>query len=406
MLRLTAIKEDLHMNLNQLSLFTGLFMTVASLILTPVPATSSSVPHPAALLSAKAQLEPGFVMRPLRTTELTLSIVEDRLLSDERDLGYVDRRNSGYQIMVAVTPLSEKLGYTITQVGKQYSFSRDGYSFTLQPDRVEAVKLFNNEEYLRSELLRAPLAAGDELYLYDADLVDLFGLIKTFDPESGTLTLTYTDYAFIDQNIFSSQGEKLLIRLEGDYPQMLKITDDRASIINGMRMFAGLTAAADVYSIHYEVPINYPAESFDIVLTHKGRLVYAKHFNEIKPTARTHTLKSDAIVGPFSTVRIDSPVKGYSSTHESTFYIKGRISGTRHDTMTVFIDVFDEGSGEFSLHEAHEIELNSGGFAFSLPLSAGRGLYRIRCTAEISGMHGTVSTAEVLRCFVRSTDKP
>lgn len=340
----------------------------------------------------------SFKINKLSETRVILENKGNRFYLNGIEAGFYDG-----PAMLSLKAISEQLGYFCLFKDGHYTVKKGGYGFTIQKDDKIVKRSFDGRSFGEgeSELWHKPVIKSNDLFVSDIDLTRLFGLDKTWDPETKNIGLSYPEFEVKDYGNHEILGEKFILRSAGDSGPEIGISN--RTLNEGYRYSSGFyNSERSQFERETYLFLRNGNNEIDGAVVYKDRILLLKTFENIKPDIKTHRLENEKFFGPFTNVRIDNPSKGYVETEASQFKIKGSIVSVNDDSLTVEIEKLNEDTNEYVKLSPQKLEIKDNEFCGNIILESGYGIYKIKASANIpAGFHGVSSSyTTVLEFFI------
>ncbi len=212
--------------------------------------------------------------------EMLIKIMDDKIINNKEEIGFIDRSNNGYKVMISSKAIAERFKYDMSKKDSNgYIFERNGYSFEISNNN-NSIKKYYYGKLIDSGIGMQynPISKNNDLYIYDCDLPRLFGLTNYYDKETNTITLKYKNYSIEDHGNYKIEGEKILIKVP-HYFVRIDVVDDSGRY---QANYTSDSVAANEPRKAY-IDIKNQDYTFDLVIYKDNRILLLKEFNNIKP---------------------------------------------------------------------------------------------------------------------------
>lgn len=326
------------------------------------------------------------------------------MLENKGNLFYLNGVEAGFYngpAMLSLKAISEELGYSCLFKDGHYTVKKGGYSFTIEKDDKIVKRSFDGRPFGEgeSELWHEPVIKRGDIFVADVDLTRLFGLDKTWDPETNNISLSYPEFEVRDYGNHEIWGEVFSLSSAGDSGPWISIKNKTLN--------EGYHNSTGYYN---EEHAQFEQEAFTLLgsgnnvidgaVVYKDRILLLKVFENVKPDIKTHRIEKETTLGFFTNLRIDNPTKGYVETEVPQFKIKGSIVSVNDDSLAIEIEKLNEDTNEYVKLSPQKLEIKDNEFCGNIILESGYGIYKIKVFANIPGFHGVSCYTTVLEFFI------
>ncbi|WFD11094.1 hypothetical protein [Tepidibacter hydrothermalis] len=324
-----------------------------------------------------------FEIKCIEEIDMRLKQKDGKYYFEGKEVGFIDNTNSGFKIMISGKALAEKFGYNISVDKGCYIFKKGNYSFKFKNNNTTIEKFFDGYLYESYDIPKRTVVLNNDIYIYDADLEGLFGVVK-YNSEGG-IYLKYKEFDVKDYEDYEIQGNRFLI--DHSYNGY----DVNMRIKNKTHTFKG-----DYCRIPKGTYLEYGDNELEITVNHNDRILMLKRLT-VRPDLKTNQIIYDEAIG----LNMKTPQNGYIETNKSEILIDGEIIHAYGDNLLVEIEKLDTKNDQFKKTTSKNIKLKDKKFNEYIQLNKGYGIYKIKAFTDVRSEN---CRFEVLELFVNYSE--
>ncbi|MCH4889495.1 hypothetical protein EZV73_18080 [Acidaminobacter sp. JC074] len=295
------------------------------------------------------------------------------------------------QAMLSLEKIAAALDYKL--VDDRYT--RGAYGFELN-EVDQSVNHYYDGLLVETSKLNFDMITKETIYISDGDLAEIFGLYKTWDPESERIILNDHNEIIEDHGNLHISGRNVSIKVLTDYwvGYNYEIRNTSHDLYGG----GSSLTDSNQSSYAYITSGSLLAGKNDVEVTIKAghRILMHKVYKDLLPDYTTHILENEKNISAFSYIRLDSPDKGYYDLDENNFTLKGEIFNSKGD---IEISISKQNDLDFEEVSRQTLTVIEGDFNDQISFG-GTGLYKVVAKGIVKGIHENYST-DLFEFYIR-----
>lgn len=335
----------------------------------------------------------GFKINQTSLTQMILENKGNRYYYEGKEVGFYDG-----PAMLSLKTLADKFGYVFLNEDGCFTLKRESYSFKIRGNDKKVQKFFDGKLFEEIELWHKPAYLNNDLFVADVDLSDLFGLNKHWDVETKSIYLYYPEYDVDDYGNYEILGEAFVVKAVGKSGPSIRILNKTINHESFAHGFYNRDKAR--FELESRAPLSYGDNELDIAVVYKGRILLLKTLKNIRPNLKNYKIQNEKSIGPWTSIKIESPQTGYIETNTGQFKINGEIINAIGDSLTVEIEKLNEHTNKYESLTPQSLSIKDNSFYGYIDLESGYGIYRVKVFANVTGLHGHKGNTMAFEFFI------